>query len=242
MPNEQVVAHIRSEVARGVDIATITKSLLAVGWKVEDINAAIAVVQPASNIPAPSYSAPAAPEQPAPVQKISGVKTLAQNTAAGVFIACICILTIVAIMGVWRIFSGEVIMKSFETLGLLAFVAMVVIVASKFVGDPNTVAMPSPGFRAIRNSTLATLIVSASLLALFGVLSIWDVITDKDVLTKSLSSLAIIAFSSLIIVMVALEREQNPFWKKRAGQISGGTIILGIFFVWFLFSFLFRSF
>jgi hypothetical protein len=46
------------------------------------------------------------------------------------------------------------------------------------------------------------------------------VISDKDFLGKSLSSLTIVAFSSFIVVMVALEREQNPFWKKRGSQIS----------------------
>ncbi len=238
MPNEQLVAHIRDEFGRGTDRAAVIRSLVTAGWKVEDINSALAVVEPAPmrSAPTPSYSAPVSPTQAtytAPAQ-VSEMKTVIQNTASGLFITCIFILTIVSIMGVWKIFSEDVIMKSFQTLGLLAFVAIVVIVASKFVGDSSTVAMPSPGFRAIRNSTLATLIGSSSLLALLGVLSIWDVITDKDILNKSLSSLAIIAFSSLIVVMVCLEREQNPLLKKRGKEMSLGVGIAVFFLIWIL--------
>ncbi len=99
--------------------------------------------------------------------------------------------------------------------------------------------MANPSFRATRNITLVTLIVSATLLAFFGVLSIWDVITDKDVLHKILSSLAIVAFSSYIVVLVCLEREQNPFWKKRGSQMSGAGVIVAIVFLWLMFA-LFR--
>lgn len=241
MPNEQLLAHIRSELARGVDKTTLVQSLLAAGWKAEDINAAMT-----GNTPAPSQNIPTAPQsQPVTTQVAyvapaegSPMKTMVQNMASGLFIACVSVLTIVSILGVWKFFSGDVITKSFETLGLLAFVAGVVIVASRFVGDPTTVAMPSPAFRATRNITLATLIVSSSLLAFFGVLSIWDVITDKDVLNKVLSSLVIVGFSSLIVVMVCLEREQDQLWKKRGGQISGGAIIVGFLFLWMMFAFL----
>ncbi len=249
MPNEQLLTHIRSEFSRGVDRTAVIRSLLAAGWKVEDINSAIASVDgvPArSTPPTPpmprmqtmqaqqAYTAPQFSSSPSPV------KTAVQNIAAGLFITCVFVLTIVSILGVWKFFSSDVITKSFETLGLLAFVAVVVIVASKFVGDPSVVAEPepSPGYRAVRNVTLATLITSSSLLALLGVLSIWDVITDKGILNKSLSSLAIIAFSSFIVVLVCLEREQNPIWKKRGGQISGGAILVAILFIWLMFALL----
>ena len=38
MPNEQLLAHIRAELTRGVDRATVIQSLITAGWKVEDIN------------------------------------------------------------------------------------------------------------------------------------------------------------------------------------------------------------
>lgn len=243
MPNEQLLAHIRTELARGVDKTTLIQSLLGAGWKVEDINAAMSSVGPA-----PSQNVPAAPVQtmqqsysvPHSSPQGGSMKDVVQNVAAGLFIGCVTVLTAISILGVWKIFSTDVITKSFETLGLLAFVAVVVIVASKFVGDPSVVTepIPRPGYRAMRNITLATLIGSSSLLALLGVLSIWDVITDKNILNKSLSSLAIIAFSSFIIVMVCLEREQNPFWKKRGGQVSGGAVVVVIIFIWLMFALL----
>lgn len=241
MPNEQLVSYIRGEFARGVDRETVTRSLLSTGWKVEDVNAAMGVVAPAADVPA----APRVPIAP-PLQSMhagsssqaNSLKTTIQNVASGLFISCVAILTVVAILGVWKVFSGDVISKSFETLGLLAVVAVIVIVASRFVGDPSvaTEPEPRPGYRAIRNSTLASLIVSSALLAFLGVLSIWDVITDRLLMEKLLTTLGIIAFSSFIIVLVCLEREQNQFWKKHAKGLSGGSIIGMIIFVWLLFS------
>ncbi|MHB8710177.1 MAG: PH domain-containing protein [Minisyncoccota bacterium] len=59
MPNDQLVAYIRSEFARGVDRATVIHSLVTASWKVEDINAAIASIDGVSNQHIPS--APQAP-------------------------------------------------------------------------------------------------------------------------------------------------------------------------------------
>jgi len=170
------------------------------------------------------------------------VKNIIQNLAAGIFIACVVVLSIVSIFGVWDFFSTDVITKSFETLGLLAFVAIVVIIASNFVGDPSVAGeIQNTGFRATRSATLVTLIASSAFLALIGVLAIWEVITDKKVLGKSVSSLAIIAFASLIIVIMCLEREKNSFWAKRSKEISGGAVIAAIVFLYIMATFLFRS-
>jgi hypothetical protein len=219
MPNEQLVAHIRSEFSQGTDRAAVIQSLLAVGWKVEDINAAMAAVNPAVHQApsAPQAQMPAVPQSvysvPQNASATAPLKGLIQNAAAGLFIACVVILTAISVLGVWDVFTGDVITKSFETLGLLAIVSIVVIAASRWIGDPMAAVAPytpNPAFRAIRNITLITLIVSSTLLALLGVLAIWDVINDSSTVNKSLSSLAIIAFSSLIIVMVCREREQIP--------------------------------
>ena len=244
MANEQLISYVRAELGKGANRDDLIRSLLAAGWKADDVNAAMSAMAGSTTPSAPPVPrAPAAPNPAVPSQEaveVSSVKTTVQNAASGFFVACVTILTVISILGVWKIFEGNVITKSFETLGLLAFVAVVVIVASKFVGDSHTIAAPNPTFRAVRNITLGTLIVSAALLALFGVLSIWDIITDKDFLYKTLSSLAIIAFSSFIIVVVSLEREQNQFWKKRSGQISGGAVVLTILFFWLMFAFLLR--
>jgi len=179
---------------------------------------------------------------PATSSPNNSVKTAVQNIASGLFIFCVFVLTVVSILGVWDIFSSDVITKSFETLGLLAFVSVVVIVASRFVGDPVAAAeapMPNPGFRATRNVTLTTLIVSSVLLAFLGVLAIWDVITSTDILHKSLSSLGIVAFSSFIVVIICLEREQIPFWKKHSKGISGGGVVVAIILIWLFSRFFF---
>lgn len=163
------------------------------------------------------------------------------NTAAGLFIFCTIGLTAISILGVWDVLDGDVITKSFSTLGLLAVVAIIVIFAGRFIDSPTpeaTIVAPHPLFHSLRNLTLTILIISAALLAFLGVLAIWEVIDDISTLYKSLSSLAILAFSSLIIVMVCLEREQNAFWQKRAREMTGGSILLGIILIWLLFAFI----
>lgn len=165
-----------------------------------------------------------------------------QNIASSLFIGAVAVLSVISILGVWDFFSKDVIAKSFETLGLLAVVAVVVIVAGRFVGGDNTgiVEMPHPIFKSLRRVTLGILIVSAVLLAFLGICSIWDIITDKQILYKSLSSLGILAFSSFVIVMTCLEREDSPLL-KRNGRTSAGPILALIFLVYILFM-IFRIF
>lgn len=134
-------------------------------------------------------------------------------------------------MGVWDVFSGDVITKSFETVGLLAVVAFIVLMASNYLGESSVVGQPSlpkPAFQAIRNSTLVVLIVSSVFLALVGVMAIWKMITDATILAKSIGSLSIVAFSSLVVVLVCLEREQSELWKKRSRELTGGAVLVSI--------------
>lgn len=218
MPNEQLVTYIRGEFANGVDREVVIRSLLASGWKTEDINTAMTSIShvpsaSASHIPKP-VAAPV--ESSYPVSHTSSqsnsIKTAIQDFASALFIVCVVILTAISILGVWDVFSGDVIMKSFETLGLLAFVSIIVIAASSHTGDQSTAIepqLPNPIYHSIRNITMTVLIISSSFLALLGVLAIWDVITDTSTVSKSLSSLGILAFSSFIIVMVCTAREQT---------------------------------
>jgi hypothetical protein len=173
------------------------------------------------------------------------------NVAAYLFILSVVILSAVSILGVWDFFSTDVITKSFESIGLLAAVAVIVLVADHFIDQRPTTATqgvdqalsitpPSSVFKGIRMITLTTLILSVVLLALLGIMAIWEVLSG-DVLHKSIASISIIAFSSLVIVVTCLEREDNPILHKK--QISGGAIaliiVLSIFFVPFLLSTLF---
>ena len=164
------------------------------------------------------------------------MKTI-QNSASGLFIVAVGILSAISILGIWDFFSKDVIAKSFQTLGLLAVVAIVVIIAGRFVGvgsDPNLIIAPNPIFKTIRRATLGILIVSAVLLAFLGVCAIWDIITDKEALYKSLSSLGILAFSAFIIVITCLEREDSPLL-KRGGRTSAGMIFSIILFAYLIF-------
>ncbi|MDB5194997.1 MAG: hypothetical protein JWO84_181 [Parcubacteria group bacterium] len=160
---------------------------------------------------------------------------LIQNISAAIFIGSIALLSFVSVLGVWDVFSNEVITKSFLTIGLLAIVAVVIIIAGRYVDKTPTSPgmdppLPPPGaaaFRSIRQIMLGVLIVSAALLALLGVLAIWDVISDKTAMYKSLASLAILGFSSLITVMVCLERENNQLARRSMGPLVVVLFVVG---------------
>lgn len=176
-----------------------------------------------------------------------------QKIAAVVFILAVAILSVVSVFGIWKFLEGDVINKSFETLWLLAFVAVIVIVASRFVetriaapapvpgtpGAPESPApvpaLPDPLFPQIRKATIAFLIVAVSLLALCGVLAIWDVFSDKEVLYRSIGSLFVLAFGAFLIVLTCLERERTLGHKNSSGSILG--IIALMVFVYFVFAF-----
>jgi uncharacterized protein YggT (Ycf19 family) len=170
-----------------------------------------------------------------------------EDVAAFIFIIAVGVLSAISMLGVWDFFNKDVISKSTETLGLLALVAIIVMVAGKFIeGRSQQEAgtampvLPNPVFKTIRQITLTILIISVSLLAILGVLAIWEVIKDKDVLYKSLSSVGIIAFGTLIITITSLEREGNRLMNREGKSFSAGTIVLILFLAYVLFSFFLR--
>ncbi|MEI8174699.1 MAG: hypothetical protein WCG28_01990 [bacterium] len=157
-----------------------------------------------------------------------------QNGAAFVFIASVVILTVISICGVWKVFDVDVITKSIQTFGLLSVVAVIVMIAGKFVDSRDQLTVSSTGavedvpfsnlaFTTIRKITLAVLIASVSILALLGVLAIWDVLSG-EVLNKSISSIIVVAFATLIVIMTCLQREQ--LFKNN--KTSLGKVILYI--------------
>jgi len=167
------------------------------------------------------------------------MKTI-QNAAASTFISSVAVLSIIAILGVWDIFGKDIINKSFQTLGLLTLVAIIVMIAGRFLEGRQAIEgvasdLPSPIYKDIRRITLTILIVCVSLLALLGVLAIWEIIQDKDVLYKSLGSLGILAFGAFIIVMVCLYREGK--FNKQNKSLSIGGIVGIMFLAYLLFSF-----
>ena len=153
-----------------------------------------------------------------------------QDVAGFFFIIAVAVLSVISILGIWDFFDKDVISKSFQTIGLLAFVAIVVMIAGRFIDRGPAVGIatpvPNPVFKSIRHLTLGILIVSASLLALLGVLAIWEVIADKDVLFKSIGSVAVLAFSSFLMVITCLEREGSALLHRNKSISVGGTIVL----------------
>jgi len=166
-----------------------------------------------------------------------------QNTAALLFIACVGLLTIVSILGVWNVFATDVIWKSFQTIGLLAAVSVIVIFAGRFMdmkhaGEVAQIEeIPNPIFEVVRRLTVVFLVTAIAVLALLGILSIWEVV-GGDVISKSFSSIVIATFSSLIIVVTCLEREKDKMLKNHT-EISGGAVLLFFLGIWWMYTLIF---
>lgn len=162
-----------------------------------------------------------------------------QDWAAFGFIFCVFILTVISVLGVWKILDEDVILKSFYSVGLLGVVAAIVLIAGQFIDKKHDMVVGADGsavpvlmqvnplFTVIRHLMLGSLIFSVSLLALIGILAIWEVL-DSDATYKSLSTMAILAFSSLVVVMTCYERENrsNPAGGQKAKMSTGTLVIL----------------
>jgi hypothetical protein len=161
-----------------------------------------------------------------------------EDSAAALFIGAVALLSAVSILGIWDIFKGDVVNKSFMTIGLLAVVSIIVIIAGRFIDRTPDVAPSATAevFKGIRRLMIVVLIATASLLALTGVLAIWEVISDKAVLYKSLGSLAVIIFAAFVVVMTCLEREKT-FETQGKSSFSIGSIILVLFVGWLVLNF-----
>jgi hypothetical protein len=125
------------------------------------------------------------------------------------------------------------------SIGLLAVVAIMIIVADHFIEKKDDASITpartsassestAPVFKTIRTITLSTLIFSVAWLALLGILAIWEILVG-DVLHKALASIAIVGFASLIIAITCLERESasNPHKKNISIGLIAVVIIVG---------------
>jgi len=176
-----------------------------------------------------------------------------QDSAGYGFIVCVAVLTVVSILGVWKVFDADVITKSFQTIGLLAGVAVIIMIAGRFVDSHKSAQVASgmpmaPGitpqthdvtlFTTIRHSTITVLITSVVFLAFFGILAIWEVISG-EIINKSLSSIGIVAFSSFIIIITCMDREDHPLLRQNGKPVSGGMIVLIIILAFWLLGLIF---
>src|SRR3989344_864146 len=160
-----------------------------------------------------------------------------QDLTSLLFILVVEVLALVSVLGIWEIFTDDTIEKSLMTLGLLAFVSAIVMIAARFIENRSHDAaaapdVPNPIFKSIRQVTLIVLIVLASLLALVGVLAIWEIIPDREVLFKTMGSLAIFAFAAFVIVLTCLMREKTGALGNRGTGFSIGGVILSLFLLY----------
>jgi hypothetical protein len=134
------------------------------------------------------------------------------NGAAYFFIGASLVLTLISVAGIWGVFSGNVITKSFESLGLIAFASIVMMMADGFSTrkslTPQEVVANNgsiEGFKGLRSVALGVLIISVSICVCLGLLSIWDVVVG-DILFLSISTMGTVGFYSLVTALVCSKR------------------------------------
>ena len=153
------------------------------------------------------------------------------------FIAVVTILSLVSLLGVWEVLDKDVVTKSFQTLGILALISIIIMVASRFTADSQDAVFSSSEvsttlFTRLRKITLVALSIAVVLLGLVGVLAIWEILQDRENLYKTVSSIAVLVFAAVVIVFVCTEREGwNLFGEKNRSISIGGVILFLIMFV-----------
>ena len=58
-----------------------------------------------------------------------------QDVAVIVFLSALGVLSVISILGVWDFFGKDVITKSFETIGFLAVISVIVMISAHFFGN-----------------------------------------------------------------------------------------------------------
>ncbi|MEI7777587.1 MAG: hypothetical protein WCI52_03175 [bacterium] len=149
-----------------------------------------------------------------------------QDFAVGFFILMVVVMTGIAIFGIWNVLTHDVILKAYKTLSLISIATFGVLIAGYFIDrKTNEIEPANPVFRSIRYFTVVVFIVAVVVLVLLGVLSIWEVLS-ADALAKALSSIGIIAFSSLVTVVFSLEREHSKLIYGETNQTPTGFVAL----------------
>ena len=137
------------------------------------------------------------------------------DSAAYIFILAVIVLTLIMVAGIWDFLDRDVIDKSAQTLGVLGFISLMILLVGHFSGKGNKenqqeiIHVPDPLFQSIRKTTVVVFIFLVSILAFFSVLAIWELVSDKDILYKSLSSVGVFTFSSVLIILTSLSREKS---------------------------------
>lgn len=67
-----------------------------------------------------------------------------KKIAIGVLIAAVSVLTLIAVLSIWDVLSKDTLGKALGTIGVVAFGALIVILASKEVEHKNERPVPPP--------------------------------------------------------------------------------------------------
>ncbi len=164
-----------------------------------------------------------------------------QDLTALTFIFCTGLLATIAVLGVWAVFTEDVIGKSFSSVSLLSAVAVIVLVADRFLDvrkhgklasaatmSRHTPGKASPVFTIFRQVTVIVLVGLVSLGAFIGIMAIWDVVSGEMVY-RWLATIAIGSFAAAMIVMTCLERENHKILHYTVGQSSGMGLGMSVF-------------
>lgn len=175
------------------------------------------------------------------------------DIVAVVFIVCTGLLTVLSLLSIWKFVSSDVLMKSMATVGIIAFASVITLLASRSMGKTDVPEAPQSSelvafFSILRSITSIVLIISVVILTLVGVLAIWDVISDKTFLSRVISSMLVLAFSSFITIFACADREGKTVFghmkdansKPMSGGAIGLFLIVGLWLLWGMSSFFYR--
>ncbi|NCB21200.1 MAG: hypothetical protein EOM88_04805 [Clostridia bacterium] len=61
-----------------------------------------------------------------------------KEVAVGILITAVSVLTLISILSIWNVFGKEVLWKSISTIGIVAFGALIVIIASQVLSHKDS--------------------------------------------------------------------------------------------------------
>lgn len=120
------------------------------------------------------------------------------------------LFTILGLMAIWQWIGSDILYKSFSTIGVLAFAALVVVGisrVSRLYSTPAPVVAPSAAWITARNLTLGAVGVVFLFYAALAIASIWNFV-GNDVMFKSTQSMGLL-FVSAVIMLVAFRSQQQ---------------------------------
>lgn len=128
-----------------------------------------------------------------------------ERVAIGTLVCAVSILTLVGLLAIWGWVDGDIVWKSYSTIGVIGLAALVVVgiarVSSKYYGQPAAPAPESPTWKAMRNLILGIMGAAFLVFTVLSIAAIWNFV-GGDTLWKAISSMGYL-FISAVILLVA---------------------------------------